>query len=257
MNNMILKKTVQTMMRQPAALRQGLVQSNIALSQSSLVMNATRSFSSNFQMIEQGSAKLSKALDKEIQYENENYAAIDDIENFLDNSGFDFHEEDHKMEMRLTKTVGDKKVEVTFEARQPMPDDEQPEDPEQQEGQEEDMQQPDHYADFSVVITDASGKSGLVIECTTMDTELGINTVQQFDDVSEVKKVHRYERSMRMYQGPEFTTLDERIQTAITQYLEGYGINEHLCSFVEIMSLDKDQRLYMAWLSKMKDFIQE
>jgi len=29
--------------------------------------------------------------------------------------------------MRLTKTVGDKKVVISFEARQPMPDDEQPE----------------------------------------------------------------------------------------------------------------------------------
>ena len=107
------------------------------------------------------------------------------------------------------------------------------------------------------MIMDSNSKGGLVIECTTMDTELGINVVQTVDDIEAVKSIHRYERSMRMYQGPEFTTLDERIQTALTQYLEGYGVNEHLCSFVEIMSLDKDQRLYMAWLSKMQDFISQ
>jgi len=110
------------------------------------------------------------------------------------------------------------------------------------------MGSPDHYADFTVMVKDGEGKGGLVIECTTMDTELGINTIQQFDDVESVASIHRYERTMRMYQGPDFTTLDERIQTAITQYLEGYGVDEHLCSFIEIMSLDKDQRLYMAWL---------
>ena len=50
---------------------------------------------------------------------------------------------------------------------------------------------------------------------------------------------------MDTYVGPDFTTLDERIQTATTEYLESFGVDEHLCAFVECMSLDKDQRLYM------------
>jgi len=45
---------------------------------------------------------------------------------------------------------------------------------------------------------------------------------------------------MKSYIGPDFSTLDERIQTATTEYLEGFGVNEHLCAFVECMSLDKD-----------------
>ena len=65
----------------------------------------------------------------------------------------------------------------------------------------------------------------------------------------------RYERQMSLYAGPEFTTLDERIQTSLSEYFQGYGINEHLCAFVECMSLDKDQRLYMKWLGSLKDFI--
>lgn len=62
---------------------------------------------------------------------------------------------------------------------------------------------------------------------------------------------------MKAYAGPEFTTLDERIQNAITQMLEGYGIDEHLAAFVECMSLDKDQRLYMQWLGDLKGFVDE
>jgi complement component 1 Q subcomponent-binding protein, mitochondrial len=60
---------------------------------------------------------------------------------------------------------------------------------------------------------------------------------------------------MNEYNGPDFTTLDERIQTGLTEYLEGYGVNEHLAAFVECMSLDKDQRLYMRWLESVKSFI--
>lgn len=60
---------------------------------------------------------------------------------------------------------------------------------------------------------------------------------------------------MKGYPGPDFSTLDERIQSSLSEYLEGYGVNEHLAAFVEVMSLDKDQRLYMNWLQNLRDFI--
>jgi hypothetical protein len=66
---------------------------------------------------------LNKALDSEIKYENENYSQLEDIETFLNDSGFIFKEVDEGIHMVLTKDVGDKKIEVVFEARQPLPDD--------------------------------------------------------------------------------------------------------------------------------------
>ena len=60
---------------------------------------------------------MNKALEKEIKYENENYSQLDDIETYLNESGFKFNEEDNGIALSLTKTVGDKVVEVHFEAR--------------------------------------------------------------------------------------------------------------------------------------------
>jgi hypothetical protein len=60
---------------------------------------------------------LTKSLDKEIKYENENYSQLDDIETYLNDSGFKFSEVENGVVMTLTKTVGDKHVEVQFEAR--------------------------------------------------------------------------------------------------------------------------------------------
>ena len=76
------------------------------------------------------------------------------------------------------------------------------------------------------------------------------------DDLESARARHRFDRQMKQYVGPDFSTLDERIQTSVTEYLEGFGVNEHLCAFVECMGLDKDQRLYMAWLQKLKNFVQ-
>lgn len=113
----------------------------------------------------------------------------------------------------------------------------------------------ENYCDFTIFVTESDGKRGLIIEATSMDTEISFNNVLVSDDVEGQKKVHRFERSLKGYPGPDFGTLDERIQTAITEMLEGYGVNEHLAAFIECMSLDKDQRLYMQWLNNLKDFV--
>lgn len=115
----------------------------------------------------------------------------------------------------------------------------------------------ENYCDFTVYISDKSGKHGLVVEATSMDTEISFNSVNATDDVNAQKQIHRFERQIKGYPGPDFSTLDERIQTSLTEYLEGFGVNEHLAAFVECMSLDKDQRLYMKWLSNLKEFINQ
>ena len=142
-----------------------------------------------------------------------------------------------------------------FSYRQPIPDDQQLSE-EEQEG-DDIGPETENYCDFTVFITDKSGKAGMVIEATTVDTEINYNSVQVSSDVSEQKSLHRLERQIKQYAGPDFSTLDERIQNSLTEYLEGFGINEHLGAFVECMSLDKDQRLYMSWLKSLNDFVSD
>ncbi len=60
---------------------------------------------------------MSKALEKEIKYENENYSQLDDIQAYLDESGFSFTEQENGVVLSLTKSVGDKQIEIQFEAR--------------------------------------------------------------------------------------------------------------------------------------------
>lgn len=60
---------------------------------------------------------MNKSLEKEIKYENENYSQLDDIETYLTESGFKFTEQENGVVLVLTKSVGDKSVEVHFEAR--------------------------------------------------------------------------------------------------------------------------------------------
>ena len=109
-------------------------------------------------------------------------------------------------------------------------------------------------ADFSVFVR-FNGETGLVFDCTTQDTEVAINNVMYTEELSKMMKISRWERSYAHYAGPDFATLDERLQTGLNEYLQALGVNEHCAAFVEVMSLDKDQRLYMNWLQQVEDFL--
>ncbi len=59
------------------------------------------------------------------------------------------------------------------------------------------------------------------------------------------------------YTGPNFNTLDEvflfkifkliikRLQTSLIEYMKSMGIDEELAAFVEHVSLDKENKLYI------------
>ena len=65
--------------------------------------------------------------------------------------------------------------------RQPLPDDM----PEGEEGAQDDEHgmPSENYCDFTVYISEANGKKGLVVEATSMDTEVAFNSVLCADDI--------------------------------------------------------------------------
>eukprot|EP00344_Euplotes_crassus_P012153 CAMPEP_0197004820 /NCGR_PEP_ID=MMETSP1380-20130617/25823_1 /TAXON_ID=5936 /ORGANISM="Euplotes crassus, Strain CT5" /LENGTH=235 /DNA_ID=CAMNT_0042423747 /DNA_START=50 /DNA_END=757 /DNA_ORIENTATION=+ len=212
------------------------------------VINSSRAFSTSA-----AAAKLAKILDKELQYEQDNYAELEDTAAFLDESGFEFFEDEDGLNCYLRKEVDGRNIEVQFQARQPPLDHE-----DQEEEIPEEMQ--DYYneadtCDFNVFIYRNGSEDGLVFDCTTAETEITITNIMHTNEISKMRDMHRYERSFNYYNGPEFSSLDERLQAGLSEFLQGHGINEHLAAFVEVMSIDKDNRLYINWLEDMKAFV--
>lgn len=96
-------------------LQMGRVQTQ--MSTTNLMTSQPRMSFASFDTIEKASQKLNKALSSEIDYENQNYTQLEDIETFLNESGFEFKESDDQLHMFLSKEVGDKSIEIMFEAR--------------------------------------------------------------------------------------------------------------------------------------------
>jgi hypothetical protein len=99
----------------------GLMRSSVqrlqAVQSNSMFSLGARMMSSKIASVEKAAQKLTKALDKEVKYENENYSQLEDIDTFLNQSGFQFTDEPNGITMILSKEVGGKTIEVHFDAR--------------------------------------------------------------------------------------------------------------------------------------------
>merc|ERR1740117_1759497 len=133
-----------------------------AVKQVSLVASQQRLFSS-VEMVARSGAKLVKALDKEMKYENDNYNQLEDIDTFIRESGWDYSEGQE---------------------------------------QEEEQGMSENYCDFTIIISDVQGNTGLIVEATTMDTEVNYNSVMATDDLKHSRNLHRFDRQMKTYVGP-------------------------------------------------------
>ena len=52
----------------------------------------------------------------------------------------------------------------------------------------------ENYCDFTIIITDASGKKGMIVEATSMDTEVNFNSVMVSENIPAHRALHRFER---------------------------------------------------------------
>jgi complement component 1 Q subcomponent-binding protein, mitochondrial len=59
-----------------------------------------------------------------------------------------------------------------------------------------------------------------------------------------------------LYTGPPFQQLDEEVQSLLEQYLDVRGINTALALFVPEYIDVKEQREYLGWLGRVKDFVE-
>jgi complement component 1 Q subcomponent-binding protein len=190
------------------------------------------------------SKKVLKAVAAEFEHEQSSYAIDESFQPYLEKSGFTLSEKESSPQITLRKQNGDFAVEVTFLARTP----------DTQEGEEGGEAESQSYVDFQVAVQKNKSKGALVFECTSQQSELSIVGLMHTKDLGSLDRTNIYQQSSE-YRGPEFNTLDDKLQACLVEYLESLGVDDELSVFLESYSLDKEQRLYMEWLSNIKQFL--
>jgi len=215
--------------------------------------------------IDKGKQKLTKAIAREIKFEEENYRLDESVNKFLEQNGFSLRDAEGENTVELTKKVGNVTVQVYFQSRSPQFNEEQQEEEEDEEVQkniqkkqqgaeeEEEEYNDSNFCDFTTYVVQTNGKA-MAFECSSFDSEINVNFVSLVEDVEAHKHGPKLERPAGY--SADFSVLDERLQTGFLEYLKGYGINEDVALFVEHYSQDKDQRQYMQWLKDVNQFIE-
>jgi len=95
----------------------------------------------------------------------------------------------------------------------------------------------------------------LFAECATIDSSINVNQIHYSEDISEFTKNFLGGKIIQNYSGPEFSILDERLQQEFIETFLNFGIDDNLGSFIEVMSVDKEQKLYINWLKNVVDVL--
>lgn len=106
--------------------------------------------------------------------------------------------------------------------------------------------------EFNVRIKKAGSNQGLIADCISFNNNLELTSITYSEDVEKlISNINTTEE----YIGPEFSTLDERLQGNFIEFFESLGINDELINFIQVFGYDKDQRLYQKWLTDVNRFI--
>jgi hypothetical protein len=84
---------------------------------------------------------------------------------------------------------------------------------------------------------------------------VSISQVVYSSEIEKVKKLSANQREDEIYLGPDFVSLPEEVQKSLSDFLVESGLNQQTVAFIEVMSLDKEQRLYMKWLQDTQNFV--
>ena len=82
------------------------------------------------------------------------------------------------------------------------------------------------------------------------DNEFIIQNVEYFADaaVADPKNFENEQRNKELYGGPDFSNLDEELQTLFAAYLADRGVNDALAGFIIDYMDYKEQQEYVQWL---------
>lgn len=203
--------------------------------------NLTRQFSSP------AVQKLQKGLQSELQFEKENYQAM---------------EEKLPKDWTLTDIAGDvnmkierklacgKSVKVEWQLVSPY----QPE-ADMFEGADKDGSENKEDAnlesevDFTISVE--TGEKGITYFCNTQQGDghrFIVGNVKTWSTAAE-------RDSPSAYNGPDFEDLEDSLQESMDEYLAEIGVTEEVYDFIDASALDKEHREYMRWLDNLNGFM--
>ncbi|KAM3417771.1 hypothetical protein BST61_g6000 [Cercospora zeina] len=116
---------------------------------------------------------------------------------------------------------------------------------------------PQQFPVAVTVLIQRPDKGALKFYLTASDGAFMINQLVQLPKTvtGDAKALIR-EHPEQLYAGPPFQQLDEEVQGLLEQYLIARGVSEYLAQVVPDYIDGKEQKEYLGWLNRVKDFVE-
>ena len=108
------------------------------------------------------------------------------------------------------------------------------------------------------VLIQRSGKGALRINLVTDNGRFTIHGVTHLPESSATSTPADLlkDTPSHLYTGPPFQQLDEEVQGMLETYLDVRGINTALAMFIPDYIDVKEQKEYLGWLRRVKEFVE-
>lgn len=107
------------------------------------------------------------------------------------------------------------------------------------------------------MLVQRANKGALKFDLTAVDGDILINQLSHIADPHLKNPTEVLRKSPETaYAGPPFQQLDEEVQGIIESYLDARGINSALAQFLPEYVDVKEQKEYLGWLNRVKEFVE-
>ncbi|KAI5361706.1 putative mitochondrial glycoprotein [Septoria linicola] len=116
---------------------------------------------------------------------------------------------------------------------------------------------PQQFPVAVTVLVQRPAKGALKFYLTASDGDFMINQLVQLPkDVKGDAKALIRDHAEHLYAGPPFQQLDEEVQGILESYLNARGVSEYLAQVVPDYIDVKEQKEYLGWLNRVKEFVE-
>ncbi|KAH3688105.1 hypothetical protein WICPIJ_000876 [Wickerhamomyces pijperi] len=221
--------------------------------------SATRAFSTAPIRFNAQSNELATILTNELNHEKSaDLSFPEDLTAFLNQNKFEVVETAGSALGKIIKKTDSEIIHIYFDVNQVVNLN-----PEQALEAEEAMElaeeEPEsNFINLNVILEKTADNSAVAFDVLLgpEDASAYIENVTAYENVTEAlseSAESNHKRELN-YNGPEFTNLDEALQTSFEGLLESRGINAELYDFVFGYGIYKENKEYVAWLEKLNKF---
>jgi complement component 1 Q subcomponent-binding protein len=201
------------------------------------------------------SAKISEELvyEKEAASEGEpdflktfNESGIWTIEDVLGND-----------EITLSRKFGNEHIRLIFSIADLQNEEENFEGEEEEGNASAETGEPSYPLRCSITVTKPSVPGALSVDAVCQEGVFVVENVSYYNDsklATDLTPEADWKRR-GLYIGPQFETLDLNFQEEFEKFLQERGVNESLAFFVPDYAQYKEQKEYVDWLGKVKNFV--